>query len=77
MILYFDNCFSEIHCLWAFLSVNEDVGTTFSSDAYCQLLTFLGFSKSDFKIAKSQSFSLTKSGTLQRREALYGGMPRI
>ena len=30
-ILYFDSCFSEIHCLWAFLSVNEDVGTTFSS----------------------------------------------
>ena len=29
--LYFDSCFSEIHCLWAFLSVNEDVGTTFSS----------------------------------------------
>jgi len=74
MILYFDNCFSEIHCLWAFLSVNEDVGTTFSSDAYCQLLTFLGFSKSDFKIAKSQSFSLTKSGTLQKREPSMGDM---
>ncbi len=73
MILYFDNCFSEIHCLWAFLSVNEDVGTTFSS-AYCQLLTFLGFSKSDFKIAKSQSFSLTKSGTLQKREPSMGDM---
>jgi len=29
--LYFDSCFSKIHCLWAFLSVNEDVGTTFSS----------------------------------------------
>jgi len=31
LILYFDSCFSEIHCLWAFLSVNKDVGTTFSS----------------------------------------------
>ena len=28
--LDFDSCFSEIHCLWAFLSINEDVGTTFS-----------------------------------------------
>ena len=28
MILYFDSYFSEIHCLWAPLSVNEDVGTT-------------------------------------------------
>ena len=31
IILYFDSCFSKIHCLWAPLSVNEDVGTTFSS----------------------------------------------
>ena len=30
--LYFDSCFSKIHCLWAPLSVNEDVGTTFKKD---------------------------------------------
>lgn len=28
--LYFDRYFLKFHCLWAPLSVNEDVGTTFS-----------------------------------------------
>ena len=74
--LYFDSCFSKIHYLWAPLSVNEDVGTTFKKD----LENCIAYMKHPFRIHKKflgLSFDYAKIVRLFLREDSRDHFERI